>query len=77
MVDATKIAMQPKLRPETVAWWNGPNQETETSTYLLHFVLFLNRWILQVWRSVIFTVETIQRQIHCIAVLCKIVLLSS
>ena len=47
--------MQPKLRPETVAWWNGPNQETEASTHFLHFALSL----LQVWRSVIFTVETI------------------
>ena len=53
--------MQPKLKPETVAWWNGPNQETEPSKNFLHFVLSLNVWILQLWRSVIFTVETIQR----------------
>ena len=32
--------MQLKLNPETVAWWSGPNQETEASTYFLHFVLF-------------------------------------
>ena len=30
-------------------------------TLLLPFVLFKNVWILQVWRSVIFTIETIQR----------------
>ena len=53
--------MQPNLKPETVPWWTGPNQETEASTYFLHFVLSLNVWILQVWRSVVFTVETIQR----------------
>ena len=53
--------MQPKLRPETAAWWNGPNQETEASTYFLHSVLSLNVWILQIWRLVISTVETIQR----------------
>ena len=40
--------MQPKLKPDTVAGWNGPNQETEASSYFLHFVLFLNKWILQV-----------------------------
>ena len=34
--------MQPKLKPETVAWWNGPNQETEESTYFLYFVLSLD-----------------------------------
>ena len=34
--------MQPKLKLETVAWWNGPKQETEASTYFLHFVLSLN-----------------------------------
>ena len=53
--------MQPKVKPETVAWWNGPNQETEESTYFLHFVLSLDVWILQVWRSVIFTVKAIER----------------
>ena len=46
--------MQPKLKPETAARWNGPNQETEASKYLLHFVLFLNVRILQVWRSIMF-----------------------
>ena len=45
--------MQPKLKPETAARWNGPNQETEASKYLLHFVLFLNVRILQVWRSIV------------------------
>ena len=53
--------MQPKLKPETSAWWNGPNQETEASTYFLHFIISLTIWILQVWRSVIFTVEAIQK----------------
>ena len=53
--------MQPKSRAETVAWWNGQNQESEASVYFLHFVLSLNVWILQVSKSVIFTVETIQR----------------
>ena len=53
--------MPPKLKPETAAWWNGQSQETEASTYFLRFVLSLNVWILQVWRLVIFTVETIQR----------------
>ena len=38
--------MQPNLKPETVPWWTGPNQERETSTYFLHFVLSLNVWIL-------------------------------
>ena len=52
--------MQPKLKHGTVAWWNGSNQEIETSTYFLHHVLSLNVWIFQVWRLVIFTVETIQ-----------------
>ena len=32
--------MQPKLIPEAVAWWDGSNQETEASTYFLHFILF-------------------------------------
>ena len=40
--------MQPKLKPESGAWWNGPNQETEARTYFSHFVLFLNVWVLQV-----------------------------
>ena len=31
--------MQPKLKPETVAWWNGPNQETEAGMYFLPVVL--------------------------------------
>ena len=34
--------MQPKLKPETAAWWNGPNPEKEATTYFLHFALFLN-----------------------------------
>ena len=34
--------MRPKLKPETVAWWNGPNQEKEAGTCFLHFALFLN-----------------------------------
>ena len=68
--------MPPKLKPETAAWWNGQNQETEASTYFLRFVLSLNVWILQVWRLVIFTVETIQRYIRCFAVLCKVVMFS-
>ena len=38
--------MRPELKLETVAWWNGPNQETEASTFL-HFALSLNVWILQ------------------------------
>ena len=47
-LDSGNSAMQPKLKPHTVAGWNGPNQETEASSYFLHFVLFLNKWILQV-----------------------------
>ena len=27
--------MRPKLKPETVAWWNGPNQEKELQSYML------------------------------------------
>ena len=39
--------MRPELKLETVAWWNGPNQETEASTYFVRFALSLNVWILQ------------------------------
>ena len=39
-LDSGNSAMQPKLIPEAVAWWDGSNQETEASTYFLHFILF-------------------------------------
>ena len=51
--------MQPKLKHGTVLG-GMVKIKKQTSIYFLHHVLSLNVWIFQVWRLVIFTVETIQ-----------------
>ena len=68
--------MQPKIKPGTATWWNGPNQKTESYIYFLFvfsFHVFFGLYEYNQWRSVIFTIEITQRWIRGIAVFCKIV----
>ena len=67
--------MQPNLKPETVPWWTGPNEERETSTYFLHFLLSLNVWILHTSLEIsCFYCRDNSKIDLLFAVLCKVVI---
>ena len=62
------------MKPGTVSWWNGPNQKTGMRILLFFFLYFifyffeLNEY--NQWRSVIFIIDTTQKWILGITVLC-------
>ena len=66
--------MQPKMKPLTVNWSNGPNGPNKKQRHVHTFFFELYEFYeYNQWRSVICTIDTTQRWICSIAALCTIV----